>query len=413
MVKARLSLMIFAQLLAQGTWFVPLGSYMSNGLGFSDIIGQTYGLLGVATVVSTLFIGMLADRYFPAEKVLAVLSIAAGLVLLWVSTITQSKWMFLFGCGLHFLFAAPTIPLATAIIFHGLRDPNREFPKVRVWGTIGWIVGGIVVGVISGAAETALPMRIAGVVLILLGLYSYTLPHTPPMAKGATASVGQLLGLDILREHRSKAFFIFAIAMFVLMVPKGFYDSFANSFFTDKGLHITAGETVFEATSIQTIGQLLEIFFILILPFVLIRVGVKWVLAIGMIGWGIRFLLFSYGYVDDHAITLFLIIGIALHGICYDFVFVASQIYVNERFGPAARARAQSFLALITQGIGTIIGANIAGMTYMHYSAGPMVHDWQKIWLVPAIISFLVLIWFVVAFRDNVVGSGAKQLQNG
>lgn len=401
MIKTRLALMMFAQYFAWGVWLVPLSSYMSKGLRFDAVIGTAYGLIGIATILSALFVGMIADRYFSAQKVMGVLCLGAGAALLWVSTIQHSQSTFLFGLLVHFLFYAATIPLGTAIAFAAITDINREFPGVRVWGTIGWIVAGLLVGSITGAAETNLPMIMAGGVYLLLGFYSFTLPSTPPRARGAPVSLTGLFGLDILAGYRDRAFWIFILCVFLLMVPKSFYDAYANTFFVEKNLSITLFGARLEATAIQAMGQMFETLFMIMLPFLLLRMGIKWVLVAGMAAWGVRFLAFGYGYTGTEAIAPLLLFGIIIHGICYDFLFVSGQIYVDHKFDAAARSRAQAFFALITQGIGVAVGSNIAGAVYQAYTTSPVDHDWRMIWLVPALVALGTMLVFALAFRDR------------
>lgn len=403
MIKARLSLMMFAQYFAWGIWLVPLGTYMSKGLLFDAIIGPTFGLIGIATILSTLFVGMVADRYFAAQRVMGVLCLGAGGALIWVSTITQLPSIFLFGCLVHFLFYASTIPLATAIALNAISDAGREFPAIRVWGTISWIIAGLLIGLIPGAAETSLPMKIAGVVYILLGLYSFTLPDTPPRAKGQPINIAGLFGLDVVLRNRERAFWIFIATMFVIMLPKTFYDTYGNAFFADKNLALDLFGWRLEATAIQTAGQVFETFFLISLPFLLMRMGIKWVLTLGMAAWGVRFLAFGWGYEGAQAIIPLMLLGIIIHGVCYDFVFVSSQIYIDRKFDPAARARAQAFLALVTQGVGTVVGSNIAGWVYSAHTTGPAEHDWRAIWMVPAMVAFLAALIFALVFRDRAV----------
>lgn len=401
MVKARLSLMMFAQYFAWGVWLVPLGTYMSKGLGFDAIIGATFGLIGFATIASTLFVGMIADRIFPAQKVMGVLCLGAGAALLYVSTIQQSPSLFLLGCLVHFLFYASTIPLGTAIAFNAIGNVEREFPAVRVWGTIGWIVAGLSIGLIAGAATTALPMRIAGAVYLLLGVYAFTLPDTPPRAKGQQISLPALFGLDIVLHYRNRAFWIFIATMFVMMLPKSFYDAYANPFFAEKNLSLSLFGLRFEATAIQTIGQMFETVFLVMLPFLLVRLGIKWVLVVGMAAWAIRFVAFSYGFSGDQAVTPLLLFGIIIHGVCYDFVIVSGQVYVDRKFDVQSRARAQAFLALVTQGIGTVVGSNVAGWAYTAMTPATADHDWRAIWLIPAAVAAVATLIFVFAFREK------------
>lgn len=400
-IKARLSLMMFAQYFAWGVWLVPLGTYMSKGLAFDSIIGTAFGLIGIATIVSTLFVGMVSDRYFAAQKVMGFLCLGAGAALLWVSTVTQSPSTFLTGLMIHFLFYASTIPLATSIAFSSITDTGREFPAIRVWGTVGWIVAGLLVGLIPGAAETALPMQLSGIVYVALGIYAFTLPDTPPRAKGEPISVAGLFGLDIVTGYRDRAFWIFIVTMFVIMLPKTFYDTYANNFFAEKNLAIQLFGWRLEATAIQTAGQIFETFFLIALPLLLARMGIKWVLVLGLAAWGVRFLAFGWGYEGTQAIVPLMLFGIIIHGICYDFVFVSSQIYVDRKFDLAARSRAQAFLALVTQGVGTVVGSNIAGAIYLQYTTSPTDHDWRSIWLVPAIVGVLAALVFAFAFNER------------
>jgi nucleoside transporter len=407
MTRLRLSIMMFAQYFAWGVWLVPLGTYMSRGLHFDTIIGTAYGMVGIATVLSTLFVGMIADRFMAAEKLLGILSICAGAALFWVSTIQQSPSLFLFGCLLHFLFYAATIPLATAIAFNAIKDIGREFPAIRVWGTIGWIVAGLLVGSIAGAAETALPMRMAATVYLLLGVYAFTLPATPPRARGRVASVSAIFGLDVILRHRELAFWIFIGCTLVLMIPRSFYDTYANAFFADKDLHMTLFGHRMEATGIQTAGQIFESLILISLPFLLGRLGIKRVLVIGMGAWAVRFLLFGFGYQGGSAILPMVLIGIIIHGVCYDFLIVSGQIYVDRKFDPEARSRAQSFFNLITQGIGIVIGSNIAGLVYGMNTGADGSHDWRAIWIVPALIAFVAMLLFAFSFREKLAEAPA------
>lgn len=411
MIKLRLSIMMFAQYFAWGVWLVPLGTYMSKGLGFDTIISAAYGMVGIATICSTLFVGMIADRFLAAEKLLGILSTCAGVALFWVSTIHNSPSLFLFGLLLHFLFYASTIPLATAIAFNAMRDIGREFPAVRVWGTIGWIVAGLLVGLIAGATQTALPMRMAATVYGLLGVYAFTLPPTPPRAQGRVVSVAALFGLDVILRHKEVAFWIFVACTLALMVPRSFYDTYANAFFADKDLHLTLFGTRLEATGIQTAGQIFESLILVSLPFLLGRLGIKRVLVIGMGAWAVRFLLFGFGYQGASAIMPMLLFGIIIHGVCYDFLIVSGQIYVDRKFDAEARSRAQSFFNLITQGIGIVIGSNVAGVVYGLNATGGGGHDWRAIWMVPAVIAFVAMLLFALSFREKIAAAPAADEQ--
>jgi nucleoside transporter len=390
-VRVKLSTMMFLEYFVWGAWSVTLGTYLGAHLHFDGTqIGYAYGASAIAAIISPFFVGMIADRFFATERVLAVLHLAGGVLLYWTSTLTS------FGTFYPVLLAyalcyMPTLALTNSISFDHMRDPAREFPLVRVLGTIGWIVAGLVVGQLH-LDPTAVPLRIAAGASIVLGAFSLVLPHTPPHAALTRPSVRDVLGLDALALMKDRAFASFIAGSFLLCIPLQFYYTFTNPFLNEIGFNNPA--------STMTLGQVFEIGFMLLLPLALVRLGVKRILLVGMLAWGVRYLLFAYGNVGSLAWMLYL--GIILHGVCYDFFFVTGQIYVDQRAQVQIRAAAQGFLALITQGAGLFIGSLISGPVVDAYRVaerGAVGHDWHGIWLVPAIGASVIFVLFAAFFR--------------
>jgi len=400
-VRIQLSALMFLEFFIWGAWYVTMGTYLDKVLHATGVqVGAAYSAMAIATIISPFFVGMIADRFFSAEKLLGILHLA-GAVLLYEITTLDNPDSFYWIVLLYSLLYAPTLALANSVAFRQMKDPGEEFASIRVFGTIGWIVTGWLLDKVFriGTDQLAFTFKMAAVASAALGVLSFFLPSTPPKAKGSKSTFAQILGVDAFVLFKDSSFTIFFIASVLICIPLSFYYSLTNLFLTDAGMK--------NVTSNMTFGQFSEALFILLIPFFFRRLGVKWMIALGMVAWSLRFLCFGFGDAGPGEWMLFA--GIILHGICFDFFFVTGQIYTDSKAGLKIQSSAQGMITMATYGIGMWIGTLLSGYVKDHYTMDG-ISRWRSIWMVPAGIAAGVLVLFVLFFKDN-KRSGIKSLK--
>jgi nucleoside transporter len=398
----RLSIMMFLQFFVWGAWYTSIAVYMTAE-GMGGLTHWPYTVNPIAAIAAPFFLGLIADRYFATEKVLGTLHVLGGLVMLLVPQFSQVPLVFILLLLLYNLCYMPTLGLANSLAFHNIQNQEKQFPLIRVFGTIGWIVAGlfisfVLVGLVSDGRlpeQTSMPVYTAALASIILGLYSFSLPHTPPPAADKPVSIRSIVGLDALKELGSKPFYVFIISSMLICIPLAAYYNFTQLFLEGMGFQNIAGT--------QTLGQMSEVIFMLLMPLFFVRLGVKWMLVTGMGAWMLRYALFALG--APSAVFWMVIVGILLHGICYDFFFVTGQIYVDKKSTPQIRGQAQGMLVLATYGIGMLIGAQVAGNLFNAFlgdAAALTLGQWQQFWFVPAAFAAVVMVGFALLFNDRV-----------
>jgi nucleoside transporter len=391
-IRSQLSLMMFVEYFVWGSWYVTMGTYLTQTLKFDGLqVGSAYGALSISAIISPFFVGMVADRFFAAERVLGILHIIGGILMYLISTVNsfESFYPLIFAYTLCYM---PTLALTNAVCFHQMNDPSQEFPNVRVFGTVGWIVAGLVLGFLKVEASVT-QMLITSGMSFLMGIYAFTLPHTPPKKKGEKVTVSDVLGLEALALMKNTSFAVVVIASILICIPLSFYYNFTNLFLNEVGMQNAAGK--------MTMGQASEFFFMLVMPFFFVRLGVKKMIMFGMAAWTLRYLLFAFGNIETGIWMFYL--GIILHGICYDFFFVTGQIYVDNKAPTHLKSAAQGMITLATYGIGMLIGSYVSGEIVKQNTVADAAvpHLWQQIWIVPAVLALSVLILFTFVFKEE------------
>ncbi|MBX2966831.1 MAG: MFS transporter [Cyclobacteriaceae bacterium] len=413
-LQLRLSVMMFFQFFIWGGFFVTMGSYLlevfKGADGINSIIGSAYATHNWAGLLAPLFVGLIADRYINAERVNSFCHLVGG-ALLWYAAGVTDPGTFIWVMFAYFMLFMPTLALVNAISFANIENPDKQFPGIRVWGTIGWIVAGLVVAQtvlgwidiplikaitgVENAQATNIPLKMCAIMSLIYGVYSFTLPATPPQAKGQAFSFSKALGLDAIKLMTQRNFGIFALCSFLICIPLAFYYARTNDF-------ISAMAFGQESASFMTIGQISEVLFMLLVPFFLLRLGVKWMLLVGMLAWTLRYFLFA-SFPESPAL---LVAGIALHGICYDFFFVTGQLYVDRKAPKDIRASAQGLFALLTYGAGMLIGNYILGWWGDNINLdGSSQAGWLDgafmFWIMPSALALGVAILFLITFREK------------
>jgi nucleoside transporter len=386
----QLSIMMLLEYFIWGAWYVTMGTYMGEHLHSSGTeVGAAYSALAIATIISPFFVGMIADRFFAAQRIMGVLHIVGAALLFLATKITDSTafyWVILF----YSLLYMPTIALSNSVAFHQMSDPGKQFPWIRVFGTLGWIVAGLLIGNL-GWEKTYYTFYLAATISAVLGFYSFVLPNTPPKGKTSEASASKAIGTDAFVLFKNKPYLIFFIAAILVCIPLSFYYGFANPFLNELNFPKAAAK--------MTIGQGSEALFILAIPFLFNRIGVKNMLLMGMTAWILRYICFAYG--NTGANTWMLYAGIALHGVCYDFFFVTGYMYTEKKAGEKIKNSAQGLFTFATYGVGMFIGTWVSGVVVDNYKLPNGLHNWTGIWYVPAMIAAGVLVYFLVFFREK------------
>jgi nucleoside transporter len=406
-IRVKLSTMMFLEFFIWGAWFVTLGTFLDKTLHATGVqAGSVFSTQSWGAIIAPFIIGLIADRYFNAEKILGVLHILGAALMYQMYKAPDVSLFYPYVLGYMVLYM-PTLALVNSVSFNQMTDPEKEFSSIRVWGTIGWILAGIAIsylfhwdspdGISQGFLRNTFLM--AGIASLVLGLFSFTLPSTPPkVAKGQKVNIGQMLGLDALKLLKDKNFAIFFVASILICIPLAFYYQNAGAFLADIKVENPTGK--------MTIGQGSEVLFLLCLPIFFKKFGFKWTILVGMLAWAVRYTMFAYGNAGE--LSFLLIIGIALHGVCYDFFFVSGQIYTDSKAGIQYKSAAQGMITLATYGVGMLIGFYIAGLISDSYNS-PAGHDWKMIWLIPAGIAAVVFIMFILFFKDKKAGEAIAE----
>lgn len=399
---------MFLEFFIWGAWFVTLGTFLIQNLQASEFErANVFSTQSLGAIIAPFIIGMIADRYFNAERILGILHLVGAFLLYQMYNATDMTVFYPYVLSYMILYM-PTLSLVNSVSFRQLTNPEKQFSGIRIWGTIGWIIAGLAISFMfkwdsaESAAEGALKntFLMAGIASVVLGLFSFMLPKTPPVKASADEkpSFASIIGLDAIKLLKDKNFLIFFISSILICIPLAFYYANANPFLSEIGLA--------DPTAKMTIGQMSEVGFLLLLPLFFTKFGFKKTILVGMLAWAVRYLLFAYGNADD--LSFMLIIGIALHGICYDFFFVSGQIYTDSKAGVKYKSAAQGLITLATYGVGQLIGFWVAGFIgekYQAIKATDVAGFWQQTWVVPAGIAFVVMIIFLVLFKDEKVES--------
>ena len=391
--RIRLSLMMFLNYVIWGSWYVTLGAYLTINLKFTGTqAGAVFGTTALACMISPFFVGLIADRFFASERVLAVLHLLGAVLLFFVTKATS------FGPVYALMFAYclcyfPTIALTNSLTLQHLKDPGRDFPLIRVFGTLGWIAIGVTIGRL-GVETSTVPFMLAAGASVVMSIFSLTLPHTPPPSKGQTVTLRRILGLDALVMLKRPSFAVFAVASILACIPLTFYFSFTNAYLNELHVENAAGK--------MALGQASEVIMMLLMPFILRRVTVRSILIMGLLAWSVRYMLLAYG--NPYGGIWMFYVAILLHGICYDFFFMTGQLYTDQEAPPNLRSAAQGLITFLTYGVGMLIGSLIAGRTvdyFTHTAGGVVTRNWQSFWISSSLSAFVILLLIAIFFRSH------------
>ena len=402
---AKLSIMMFLEFFIWGAWFVTIGVYLRQGVKFEAGLGTAYSVGPIAAIISPLFLGLFADRFLPTQIVLGICHLLGAVLILFVpwavaQDLDGGGSAFFWVLIAYMLLYMPTLGLTNTVAMRSIESPEKQFPVIRVFGTIGWIAAGFLVGTVLKADATDLPFKVAAGASVVLGVFSFFLPHTPPPLKGKKISAAEALGLGALGMLRDWKFLVFAIASLLICIPLQAYYAYAATFITDAGFESAGGTMIW--------GQISEIGFMLVIPLLFRKLGVKWMLAIGMACWVLRYAFFAVG--APESMLWMIMLGILLHGICYDFFFVTGQIYTDQKAPAEIRGQAQGLLVVLTQGVGMYLGAKLNNYFFVGKVGTPsksleegtsVLTLWSDFWWIPAAIAGGILLGFIILFKGD------------
>ena len=391
-IKFQLSFMMFLEFFIWGGWVVTMGTFLSQSFNASGSqLAQAYETQSIGAIIAPFIIGLIADRYFSAQKILGFLHIL-GAVILYLAGTSDDFLSFYPFVLIYMILYMPTLALVNSVAFRQMKDPSKEFPPIRVFGTVGWIVAGLIIGYLGWESQKLLAntFYVTASASAILGVFSFSLPDTPPTADKGDYSISKILGLDALSLLKDTRYLIFFVSSILICIPLAFYYQHANQFLNELGMP--------KAAAVMTLGQVSEALFILLLPIFLKRYGIKTTLIVGMLAWVIRYILFAYGDIGENAWML--IFGVILHGICYDFFFVSGQIYTDHKAGNQFKSSAQGLITLATYGLGMLVGFRLAGYITDQYTNASG-HDWTQIWIIPSGFALFVLVFFMLTFKNE------------
>lgn len=409
-IRFKLSFMMFLEFFIWGAWFVTLGTYLSKNLQAQPLeIANVFSTQSLGAIIAPFIIGMIADRYFNAERILGVLHIIGAVLMYQMYNATEISSFYPYVLAYMVLYM-PTLSLVNSVSFRQLTNPEKQFSNIRIWGTIGWIIAGLSISYLfkwdaaeaSSAGALKNTFLMGAIASLVLGLFSFTLPKTPPVKieSDQKPSFSSIIGLDAIKLLKDRNFLIFFVSSILICIPLAFYYQNANPFLDQIGVENPTGK--------MTIGQISEVLFLLALPVFFSKFGFKKTILVGMLAWALRYILFAYGNAGD--LSFMLILGIALHGICYDFFFVSGQIYTDSKAGIKYKSAAQGLITLATYGVGQLIGFWVAGFIgekYAYLQQANVADFWKQTWIIPAGIAFVVFVIFLVAFKDEKVENKA------
>ena len=384
--------MMFLNFVIWGCWYVTIGTYLTATLRFSGTeAGAIFGTTALASMISPFFVGLIADRYFATERVLSALHLLGALFLFLVTRVTSFGAVY----GLMFAYCLcyfPTLALTTSITLKSVSDARR-FPLIRVFGTLGWIVIGLVIGRLRIEAS-ATPFLIAAAGSVIMSVFCLFLPHTPAANQGGAIRLRDILGLDALVLLKDRSYAIFLIASILACVPLTFYFSFTNAFLNNVGVANAAGK--------MTLGQFSEVLMMLLMPFIFRRLSVRGILLLGLAAWSARYGLLAHGNADGRVWMFYL--AILLHGVCYDFFFVTGQLYTDQEAPAQLRNTAQGLYTFCTYGIGMFVGSLLSGIAVDFFTtaggANP-VRNWTGFWTSSSLAALLLFVLFAASFRSK------------